>query len=200
MITKADVIAKFKKLQNKYYRERGYMISTVPDEMSNEFHDSERSSQFAWHETHNPYASDQVHILSCHVLVPLMGRTFKIRLDRPLETEDRYEFESYFGFGGHCEGYTQNRIIACYPVKFDDAIDIDELLVNFNGYGPDHTVDHAYAKQVLMLLVLGGYVKYWEAVAEFEQWFTTEAEIDVHDTGKELLQHVFETMQPYLIH
>ena len=23
-------------------------------------------------------------------------------------------------------------------------------------------------------------------VAEFEQWFTTEVEIDVHDTGKEL--------------
>jgi hypothetical protein len=39
-------------------------------------------------------------------------------------------------------------------------------------------------------------VKYWEAVAKFENWFITEAGIDVCDTGKEVLQHVFETMEP----
>jgi hypothetical protein len=39
-------------------------------------------------------------------------------------------------------------------------------------------------------------VKYWEAVAKLEEWFITEAGIDVCDTGKELLQHVFETMEP----
>lgn len=193
MITRADVIATFKKLHGKYHRQRGYMISTVPDEMSDKFHASSSDRRFAWCETYNRYASETKNIRSCNVCVPLMGRTFNVRLDAPLVQDHRHEFESYFGFGGHCEGYTQNRIIACYPAKFDDAIDIDELLVN--GSGSD-LADHAYAKQVLMLLVMGGYVKYWEAVAEFENWFITEAGIDVCDTGKELLQHVFETMEP----
>ena len=197
MITKADVIATFKKLHGKYHRQRGYMISTVPDEMSDKFHASSSDRRFAWCETYNRYASETKNIRSCNVCVPLMGRTFNVRLDAPLVQDHRHEFESYFGFGGHCEGYTQNRIIACYPAKFDDAIDIDELLVNVSGSGSgSDLVDHAYAKQVLMLLVMGGYVKYWEAVAKFENWFITEAGIDVCDTGKELLQHVFETMEP----
>ena len=195
MITKADVVAKFKELHGKYYHQRGYMISTVPDEVSNSFHESERSSHFAWCETYNRYASETKDIRSCNVVVPLKGRRFNVRLDAPLVQDHRHEFEAYFGFGGHCEGYTTNRIIACYPAQFDDAIDIDDLLMNGSGSGSD-LVDHAYAKQVLMLLVMGGYVKYWEAVAKFENWFITEAGIDVCDTGKELLQHVFETMEP----
>ena len=195
MITRADVVTKFKELHKKYHRQRGYMISTVPDEMSHKFHASSSERRFVWNETYNRYASETKNIRSCNVCVPLMGRTFNVRLDAPLVQDHRHEFESYFGFGGHCEGYTQNRIIACYPAKFDDAIDIDELLVNGSGSGSD-LADHAYAKQVLMLLVLGGYVKYWEAVAELEKWFITEAGIDVCDTGKELLQHVFETMEP----
>lgn len=192
MITKADVVAKFKELHNKYHRQRGYMISTVPDEMSDKFHASSEQ-RFEWCETYNRYASETNNIRSCNVRVPLLGRMFNVRLDAPLKMEDRYEFESYFRFGGHCEGYTPNRIIACYPVNLDDATNIDELLLN--GSGSDR-VDHAYAKQALMLLVMGGYVKYWEAVAKFENWFITEAGIDVCDTGKELLQYVFETMEP----
>ena len=196
MITKADVVAKFKELHQKYHRQRGYMISTVPDEVSKSFHESERSSHFAWCETYNRYASETKHIRSCNVCVPLMGCTFNVRLDAPLVQDHRHEFESYFGFGGHCEGYTQNRIIACYPAKFDDALDIDALLMNGSAGSGSDQVDCAYAKQVLMLLVIGGYVKYWEAVAKLENWFITESGIDVCDTGKELLQHVFETMEP----
>jgi len=192
MITKADVITQFKELCGKYYHQRGYMISTVPDEMSVEFHASSSDRGFVWCETYNRYASETKDIRSCNVVVPLMGRRFNVRLDAPLVQDHRHEFESYFGFGGHCEGYTPTRTIACYPAQFDDATNIDELLMNDSS----DLVDHAYAKQALMLLVMGGYVKYWEAVAKFENWFITEAGIDVCDTGKELLQYVFETMEP----
>jgi len=192
MVTKADVVAKFKELHNKYHRQRGYMISTVPDEMSGEFHASSSERGFVWCETYNRYASETKDIRSCNVVVPLMGSRFNVRLDSPLVQDHRHEFESYFGFGGHCEGYTPTRTIACYPAQFDDATNIDELLMNDSS----DLVDHAYAKQALMLLVMGGYVKYWEAVAKFENWFITEAGIDVCDTGKELLQYVFETMEP----
>lgn len=190
MITKADVIEKFKELHKKHYCSYGHMISTVPDEMSNEFYASVKSSQFIWHEIYNGYASDHVPIRSCHGFVHLMGHKFKIRLDGPLVKEHRSEFETYFGFGGHCDGYTPNRIVACYPESIDDALDIDELLLD----GSD-LVDHDYAKQAMMIIVLGGYVKSWKAVAELEQWFTNDLGGE-WNTGKELVAHTFNTMEP----
>jgi hypothetical protein len=30
---------------------------------------------------------------------------------KPFEKVERYEFEYLFGFGGHCEGYTKDRVI-----------------------------------------------------------------------------------------
>ena len=189
MHTKADVIAKFKELHNKHYFQRGCMISTVHDEISDAFYGWDRNSQFLWNKTYNHYASERVQILSCNVNVPIMGRTFKIRLDRPLKKEHRCEFESYFGFGGHCEGYTDKRIVACYPAKFDDATNIDELLLN--GSAATDPVDDDYAKQAIMLLIVGGYVKLWDAVGEFEKWAGIEDNV-----GNILMTHIFETMEP----
>jgi hypothetical protein len=193
MITKADVIAQFKELHKKHYYSHGHMISTVADEISNEFYASDRSSQFTWHEIYNRHVSDRVLIRSCRGFVHLMGHKFKIRLDGPLIQEHRSEFETYFGFGGHCDGYTENRIVACYPERVDDALDIDELLLN-GGSGSDQ-VDDDYAKQVVMIIVLGGYVKSWGAVSEFEQWFANAVGVEFN-TGNELLTHTFNTMEP----
>ena len=192
MITKADVIAKFKELHNKYYLQRGYMISTVADKMSNEFYASDRSTQFTWHEIYNHHVSDRVLIRSCRGFVHLMGHKFKIRLDGPLIQEHRSEFETYFGFGGHCDGYTEKRIIACYPERVDNGLDIDELLLNGSG---SELVDADYAKQAMMIIVIGGYVKSWKAVAEFEQWFANAVGVKFN-TGNELLTHTFNTMEP----
>ena len=194
MITKADVIAKFKELHAKRYSEQGYMISIVPDEISDAFYACYRNSQFIWQNTYNRHASDRVLIRSCHVVVRLMGRTFKIRLDRPFESEDRHEFESYFGFGGHCEGYTQNRTVLCYPTTFDKTVDIEELVLN--GSAATDPADDEYAKQVLMLIVLGGYVKFWNAVGEFEKWFANKLGGEQCKTGNTLRTHIFETMEP----
>ena len=195
MITKADVIAKFKELHNKYYLQRGYMISMVSDEMSNDFYVSDRSSKFTWHEIYNHHVSDRVLIRSCRGFVYLMGHKFKIRLDGPLVEEHRSEFETYFGFGGHCDGYTDKRIISCYPERIDDALDIDGLLLNGSG---SELVDHDYANQAMMIIVLGGYVKLWEAVTEFEQWFVNEMGFECN-TGKKLLTHIFDTMESEVI-
>ena len=194
MITKADVVAKFKELHAKHYGPHGYMVSIVSDEISDAFYACDRNSQFNWHNTYNRYASERVLIRSCRVVVPLMGRTFKIRLDRPFESEDRYEFESYFGFGGHCEGYNQNRTILCYPTTFDETIDIDELLLN--GSTATDPADNDYAKQAMMLIVLGGYVKFWNALSEFEAWFANELGGEQYNTGNTLRTHIFETMEP----
>jgi hypothetical protein len=72
-------------------------------------------------------------------------------------------------------------------------LDIDELLLN-GGSGSDQ-VDDDYAKQVVMIIVLGGYVKSWGAVSEFEQWFANAVGVEFN-TGNELLTHTFNTMEP----
>jgi hypothetical protein len=186
--TKADVIAKFKQLHKDHYQPSAYMVSNVPDEIT-----EQTFAGAAWREVYNRYASDRVNIRSTNATVPFMGHEFKMQFHRPLVKEHRYEFEEYFGFGGHCSGFNINRTIACFPTKFDASIDIDEILQS--GADP---VDADYAKQAIMLLALGGYVKFWSAVQNFEQWFVDVAGIPECKGFKEsnqLMTRIYEVME-----
>jgi hypothetical protein len=186
-VTKADVVAQFKKLRQKYYVARGYMISNVPDETSEKVF-----AHCAWNETYNRYASEHVKIRSLTATVPLLGHPFKMQFERPLVQDHHREFEDYFGFGGHCKGFNLNRTVACFPQQFDAGVNIDALLLQ---EGP---VDADYAKRAIMLLALGGYVKYWDAVHEFEKWFVDVVgipECKGFTESKELLARIFEVMQ-----
>jgi hypothetical protein len=116
-----------------------------------------------------------------------------MQFERPLVKDHHCEFEEYFGFGGHCNGFTLNRTVARFPSKFDAELNIDTLLLQ-DAADP---IDADYAKSAIMLLALGGYVKYWAAVHEFENWVVDAA--DIHEcTGfsesKELLARIFEVM------
>ena len=183
---KADVVAKFKQLHQKYYIARGYMISNVPDETSDKVF-----AHCAWNETYNRHASEHVNIRSLTATVPLLGHPFKMQFERPLVQDHHCEFEDYFGFGGHCKGFNVNRTLARFPQQFDAGVNIDALLLQ---EGP---VDADYAKHAITLLALGGYVKYWDAVHEFEQWFvdvTGIPECRGFTESKELLARIFEVM------
>jgi len=186
--TNADVVAKFKELHKKYYTSQGFMVSNVPDEITETvFVDA------VWRETYNRYASEYVNIRSLSMTVPLLGRDFKMQFDRPLVKDHHCEFEEYFGFGGNCKGFTLNRTIARFPSKFDADLNIDELL-SHDDVGP---IDADYAKKAIMLLALGGYVKYWTAMHEFEQWFADVAgipECNGFSESKGLLARIFEVM------
>ena len=188
MITKADVVAKFKELHKASYNSQGYMISNVPDEITETvFVDA------VWRETYNRHASEHVRIRSLSMTVPLLGRDFKMQFDRPLVKDHHCEFEEYFGFGGNCKDFTLNRTIARFPSKFDADLNIDELL-SHDDAGP---IDADYAKKAIMLLALGGYVKYWNAVYDFQQWFTDVAGIPEcmgFAESKGLLTRIFEVM------
>lgn len=187
MITKADVVAKFKQLHKKHYSSQGYMISNVPDETSETMF-----ADAAWCETYNRYASAHVNIRTTNATVPLLGHDFKMQFERPLVKDHHCEFEDYFGFGGHCKGFNVNRTIARFPSKFDAAIDIDELLQCSTD-----PIDPDYAKRAIVLLALGGYVKFWTAVHEFEQWFADVAgipECKGFSETNQLLAHIFEVM------
>ena len=187
--TKADVVAKFKELHKKYYTSQGFMISNVPDETSERVF----ADTHVWHEVYNRYASEHVNIRSLSVTVPLLGHAFTMQFERPLVKDHHCEFEEYFGFGGHCNGFNANRTVARFPSKFDAELNIDALLLQ-DAANP---IDADYAKNAIMLLALGGYVKYWAAVHEFENWFVDAADIPEctgFSESKELLARIFEGM------
>ena len=191
MTTKADVVAKFKQLHKDHYRSDGYMVSDVGDAVAEKVF-----AGAAWHEVHNRYASDRVNIHSTNATVPFMGHEFKMQFHRPIVMEHRCEFESYFGFGGHCNGFNLNRTIACFPKQFDATFVIDDILLK--DQCETDPVNADYAKQAIILIALGGYVKFWSEVQNFEQWFVDVAgipECKGFTESKELLAHIFEVME-----
>jgi hypothetical protein len=171
-----DVINKFKELHKSYYSSRGCMISTLNDDFSKDF--LEKHSDLVWEETYNKYA-DAV-VLTAKVNIIIFGKVFIVDLCRPIKKVHRFEYEDFFGFGGHCKGFSLDRIIMTFPESFDKELDIEYMLMtgtlsNGSGEGEDTSeccaIDEQYIKNTLKLLVIGGYVKYWAAFYEFKKWF-----------------------------
>jgi hypothetical protein len=172
--TYIDVITKFKDLKRKYYTDRGCMISTIDDNFSKQF--LEEHPNLLWEETYNAYT--EAYVLTAKINVIIFEQPFVVYLHRPIKQIHRYEYEEFFGFGGHCEGFSFDRIIATYAERFNDNIDIEYLLMTgtlASGEGGEGgkccTIDEKYIKNTLKLMVLGGYVKYWRAFNEFKEWF-----------------------------
>ena len=172
--TYTDVITKFKDLKKKYYMDRGCMISTVDDDFAKEF--LGKHPNLLWEESYNPYA--EAYVLGAKINVIIFEQPFAVHLYRPIKQIHRFEYEDFFGFGGHCEGFSFDRIIATYKERFDDNIDIEYLLMmgtlvssDAGECGECCVVDEKYIKNVLKMMVLGGYVKYWAAFNEFKEWF-----------------------------
>ena len=202
-ITYTDVITKFEDLKNKYYTERGCMISTLYDNFVKEF--LEKYPNLLWEETYNSYA--ETDVLTAKINVIIFGRPFVVYLHRPIKQVHRWEYENFFGFGGHNEGFSYDRIIATFQERFDDNIDIEYLLMTgtlAGSSGEDRVdddecreccvIDEKYIKNALKLLVVGGYVKRWAAFNEFKEWFKEsgfDLGVDIN-TGNTLTSFMFE--------
>jgi len=172
--TYTDVVTKFKELNKSYYSTRGCMVSTLNDDFSKEF--LEKNPNLLWKEKYNPYA--EAVVLSAKISITIFGKVFMVQLCRPIKKVHRCEYEDFFGFGGHCQGFSHDRIIMTFAESFDKELDIEYLLMTGtlagSGEGEGEkccTIDEQYIKNVLKLLVVGGYVKYWKAFEEFKRWF-----------------------------
>lgn len=172
-VTHADIIEQFQKFHKKYTHQAGYMITTIPDVLSKEF--ITKHPELKWEQIYNRYASENVYILSCTIYVTIFGERFPVILERPLKQDHHYEFEEYFGFGGHNAGYTTYRIIARMPNKFNADLDISTILSS------REEVNDAYVKDVLLFLVFGGYIKYWKGCDELRAWFI-EKQFNIENT------------------
>ena len=179
-LTKQTVADKFSELHKKYYVCRGYMISTVNDDFAKEF--IETHPEIRWIFGYNVHA--EANIQTAKVYVTIFDKVFTVLLERPMYPVQRSEFEYYFGFGGHCEGYTPYRMIMRFPTLVDEhGFDYKTLLLSCSAQSKTketteeissesfNHVDITYIKDVFKLLVLGGYVKYWKAWNELSQWF-----------------------------
>lgn len=195
-VSKGDVIKKFKSLHATYFVTRGAMISTVPDVLAEQFI-RDAPADYVWHERYCSYASNKENIRTVTVDVPVFGKWFEVGLDRPLVPEHRREFEEYFGFGGHCDGYTENRIVFRFLNEVDTSQGSIQSIMLPEGSSEDDPVDAEYAKNALRLLVVGGYVKYWAAVSELETWFIDVAGLrEIIEAKNGLAVYIFEHMRP----
>ena len=190
-----DVIAKFKDFKKRYYVDRGCMISTVDDNFAKEF--LEKHPNLLWEETYNVYA--EAYVLTTKINVIIFGQPFAVYLHRPIKEVHRYEYEYFFGFGGHCQGFSFERIIMTFEETFDEKIDIEYLLmtgtlVGGSDDGECCAIDEKYIKNVLKLMVLGGYVKQWAACNEFKDWFKERGfNVDFNtNNGKTITSFIFE--------
>jgi hypothetical protein len=174
-LSKLAIVDKFSELKNKYYVPRGYMISTVNDDVAKNF--VEAHTEIEWTIEYNTYAQTMIQTASIHVTI--FGNPFTVLLERPLTPVHRCEFEDYFGFGGHCKGFTPYRMIARFASTIEEhGFDFQTLLEENSKENSDNTIDIPYIQDVFKLLVIGGYVKYWKAWDELAQWFIEHADDD----------------------
>ena len=167
-ITKGDVVNKFKELHNKHYVTRGYMIHTVSDVFSKQFCEMHAKTGLEWKVEYNQYAETRVRVVEIKTFV--FGKSILVALERPIKQVHRSEFEYHFGFGGHCKGYSDTRLIARFLGQFDKELNYEELL-NPADKENETLIDETYVKNVLKLFIMGGYIKYWKAYYEFRDWF-----------------------------
>jgi hypothetical protein len=171
-INYTDVVIKFKEMKMIYYSESGCMISTLNDNFSKQF--LQKNPNLKWREKYNKYA--EAVVLTAKIRIQIFGKQFKVYLHRPIKQIHRWEYEYFFGFGGHNAGFSSDRIIMTFAETFDKEVDFEYLLmtgtlVNADGDTCACNVDEKYIKNVLKLLVVGGYVKQWNAVNHFKKWF-----------------------------
>jgi hypothetical protein len=197
-IYKQDVIDKFSDLHKKYYVPRGYMISPVNDDVAKKF--VETHPELVWTFGYNSYARANIQTATIHVTI--FGKVFTVLLERPLYRVELSEFECYFGFGGHCEGFTLYRMIARFATTIEEhGFDYRTLLegnikeIKENENSKENVaitaateleevakpIDIPYIQDVFKLLVIGGYVKYWKAWDELSQWFLQQTDDDDDD-------------------
>lgn len=170
-INYTDVVRKFKEMKMIYYSDRGCMISTLNDNFSKQF--LKKYPNLKWNEKYNKYA--EAVLLTAKIRINIFGKSFKVYLHRPIKQIHRWEYEYFFGFGGHNAGFSRDRIIMTFAETFDKEVDFEYLLMmgtlaNADGDTCACNVDEKYIKNVLKLLVVGGYVKQWNAINHFKKW------------------------------
>ena len=131
-------------------------------------------------------------IQSQWTLLMLLGSKFNVRFDKPECRVHDTIFETYFNFGPHCSNYDPEAIV----IAFHERASIPDLLSNLreNKSFMEAPVDESFAKELLMVMIIEGYVKSWEAVQLMVDWFVEMGITSCANfvEGKAYLEYIFD--------
>jgi hypothetical protein len=128
------------KLYEKYFLPGNYII-----DFPENYQDKE---SFNFTEKYNSILD--TCILESIQTIKLLDIPVEVIIHKPIKKVHRYEFEEYFGFGGHCEGFNSNKkIILCPKYK---KIELDELLSKIDI---DILNDNKIIELCLIMFLLG---------------------------------------------
>jgi len=191
-----EIIIRFEALQKEFHRPRGSLIHTLDDNLAIYF-----LAKLSWKEGFNQYVPDVLLLCATVDVVVFgqifQVELWKPIKNIPkTEFEDFFGF-TYDKITQKRE-YDSNRVVAQFAKDINSKIDVRQLLYSVKMrnwekekdvifdvtsakglpvelseqiFNPLKKDGEEYLKNVLRLMVLGGYVKYWEAIAKYKQWF-----------------------------
>jgi hypothetical protein len=140
------------KLYEKYFLPGNYIIDFPENYQDKETLEKKpkffSQSYFIFNEKYNSILD--TCILESIQTIKLLDISVEVIIHKPIKKVHRYEFEEYFGFGGHCEGFNSNKkIISCPKYK---KIELDELLSKIDI---DILNDNKIIELCLIMFLLG---------------------------------------------
>jgi len=185
-----------KLFKKEFHRPRGSLIHTLDDNLAKKY-----IAKLSWKECFNQYVPGVLLLCATVDVVVFgqifQVELWKPIKNIPkTEFEDFFGF-TYDKITQKRE-YDSNRVVAQFAKDINSKIDVKQLLssVKMRNWEKEKDVifdvtsakglpvelseqifnplkkdGEEYLKNVLRLMVLGGYVKYWEAIAKYKQWF-----------------------------
>lgn len=156
------IYTKLNQLHDKYYTHGNYLLD-IPDKYT-----FGKGSEY---EVYKKNAGGI--ILESRLKINILNKDIDVIIHKPASPIHRYEFEYYFGFGGHCSGYDENKSIICCPsTPICPIKELESLLQNTT-----HTINKELFCQVCLLMLLGGYINSMVAIDEISTFWKEEFQI-----------------------
>jgi len=199
------IITQFEALQKEFHRYNGSLIHTLDENLAKKY-----IAELSWNDCFNPYVPGVI-LSQAKLEIKVFGQTFQVELWKPIKFVSKFEFENFFGFLSR--EYDPNRVVAQFSKDINPKIDVRKLLSSvkmrrweeekdvvfdavvskglpnelfeqiFNQLKKDD--EEQFVRDVLRLIVLGGYVKYWEAITKYQQWFKEQGnDVDFKPTSR----------------
>ena len=197
------IITQFEALQKEFHRYNGSLVHTLDENLAKKY-----IAELSWEDCFNPYVPG-VLLSQAKLEIDVFGQTFQVELWKPIKFVSKFEFENFFGFLSR--EYDSNRVVAQFSKDINPKIDVRQLLSSvkmrrwdeekdvvfdvvvskglpnelfeqiFNQIKKDD--EEQFVRDVLRLMIVGGYVKYWEAIFKYHLWFKEQGNnVDLKST------------------
>ena len=185
------IITQFEALQKEFHRYNGSLVHTLDNDLAKKY-----ISELSWNDCFNPYVPG-VLLSQAKLEIDVFGYTFQVELWKPIKFVSKFEFENFFGFLSR--EYDSNRVVAQFSKDINPKINVRQLLSSvkmrrwdeekdvmfdvvvskglpnelfeqiFNQIKKDD--EEQFVRDVLRLMIVGGYVKHWVAINKYHLWF-----------------------------